>query len=271
MQIMLAMEIREGVLAIPHRVKLVVPMNLATVHRRRRLGLRKTRTAPMISIIIPAHNEESYLRRTLEAVNRQHYRNYEVIVVANGCSDNTAAIARGRCHNLITVRDKGLSRARNLGAHLARGEALLFLDADTVLEWDSLETIARRFTRAHAAGTLKGRPDSDRLFFRLIYFTKNFQHRSHLHAGSSGVIFCWRDDFEAVGGFDESLEVMENSDLIRRLKTLGKYLYIDDTAATTSMRRYEKGGVKRAFKVWLKFWWQSLFGNLRHQRYETVR
>ena len=44
----------------------------------------------MISIIIPAHNEEAYLRRTLDATNRQHYRACEVIVVANGCTDDCA-------------------------------------------------------------------------------------------------------------------------------------------------------------------------------------
>src|ERR1051325_2799381 len=94
-----SMDTRE-VLERPGRVKLVTPMNVATLHRQRRPGLRKTRKAPMISVIIPAHNEEAYLRKTLDAVNRQMYRPYEIIVVANGCSDRTPAIAHGRCHNL---------------------------------------------------------------------------------------------------------------------------------------------------------------------------
>jgi len=268
---MFPMDTRQGVLEVPNRVRLIMPMNVATVHRRRRLNRRPLKTAPMISVIIPAHNEQAYIRRTLDAVNRQHYRNYEVIVVANGCSDRTIEIARDHCDNLLVVPEKGLSRARNLGAHAARGEILLFLDADTLLEWDALETLADQFTRRHSAGTLKGKPDSERLAYNVIYWIKNFQHRWSLHKGSSGVIFCWKDDFEAMGGFDESLEVMENSDLIGKLKTLGKYRYIDDTTATTSMRRYEKYGVKNACKLWLKLWLQSIFGDVRAKRYETVR
>ena len=225
----------------------------------------------MISVIVPAHNEEAYLKRTLDALDDQKYRAYEVIVVANGCSDNTEALARGRCQKLIVMREKGLSRARNLGAQAARGDLLLFLDADTLLEPHALGDVARNFTREHAAGTLKGRPDSDRLFYRLIYFLKNFQHRWALHQGSSGVILCWRCDFEAMGGFDESLEVMENSDLIKKLRPLGEYLYLAQTTATTSMRRYEKCGMIRACQLWLKFWFQSMFSDLRHKHYETIR
>lgn len=225
----------------------------------------------MISVIIPAHNEEAYLCETLEAVNRQDYQPYEVIVVANGCSDETASLARDQCDKLLVVRAKGLSRARNLGAQAARGEVLLFLDADTLLERDALANVAQRFTRRHAAGTLKGKPDSRRLIYRLIYFLKNFQHRWALHPGSSGVILCWKDDFGAAGGFDEALEVMENSDLNKKLKARGEYLYIETTAATTSMRRYEKSGVLRACQLWFKFWFQSMFTSLRDKEYEIIR
>src|SRR2546423_1022907 len=57
----------------------------------------------LISIIIPAHNEERYLGRTLEALHRQTYSLFEIIVIANGCDDRTAEIARGRCHRLIVL------------------------------------------------------------------------------------------------------------------------------------------------------------------------
>jgi len=268
---MLAMETRQGVLEVRRRITLARPMNVETLHRRRRPVQRKLKTTPFISTIIPAHNEEAYLRRTLEAINRQHYRPFELIVVANGCSDRTAEIAREHCDKLLVVPEKGLSRARNIGAHAARGEMLVFLDADTILEWDALNTLAQRFTRQHAAGTLRGRPDSDRFIYRLIYLIKNFQHRWSLHAGSSGVIVCWKDDFQAVGGFDEAMEVMENSDVIRKLKTMGGYLYLDETAATTSMRRFEKCGVKNACRLWLRLWLQSMFADVRHKQYETVR
>ena len=74
--------------------------------------------------------------------------------------------------------------------------------------------------------------------------------RSTLHPGSAGVIICWKDHFVQVGDFDEGLEVRENSELMKRLKRFGKYRYISDVAATTSMRRYEQCGVQRVLWLW---------------------
>jgi glycosyltransferase involved in cell wall biosynthesis len=234
---------------------------------------RKFRTTArrMISIVIPAHNEECYLGQTLAALNRQEYAPFEIIVVANGCTDRTAEVARGRCHRLIILSQKSLGVARNLGARMANGELLVFLDADTLLEPKALSVITQVFSNAHSSGTLKGRPDGKRLKYRLIYGLKNLVHRSALHCGSSGVIFCWKEHFMRTGGFDEGLEVRENSDLIRRLRCFGKYRYIEAVAATTSMRRYDQCGCGRMVWMWVKLWAQSLFGDLHDRRYETIR
>jgi hypothetical protein len=148
---------------------------------------------------------------------------------------------------------------------------LIFLDADTLLQPHALDTVSREFTRECAAGTLKGCPDLQRPFYRLMYAVKNFQHGRGLHEGSSGVILCWRDHFIASGGFDETLHVSENSDLIRKLRYFGRYAFISKTAATTSMRRYETAGLPRMVCLWVKLWFQSLVSDLRHQKYEAVR
>jgi len=227
--------------------------------------------ATKISVIIPAHNEEAYLGRTLAALHKQKHSAFEIIVVANGCTDRTAETAAGACDQLIVRSQKGLSAARNAGARKAKGELLIFLDADTLLEQHALNIIDEQFTRSEAAGTLKGQPDSDRLGYRLIYCLKNFIHCSLLHHGSSGVILCWKNNFHALGGFDEQLEVRENSDLIKRLKQFGSYQYIGDTAAITSMRRYEQRGVWCTAWLWVKLWIESFFTDLRHRQYEIVR
>jgi glycosyltransferase involved in cell wall biosynthesis len=227
--------------------------------------------AKTISVIIPAHNEEDYLGRTLAALHRQDHPAHEIIVVANGCTDRTAEVARGRCDQLITLSQRGLGAARNSGARRAQGELLVFLDADTLLERNALQIITETFTSRDAAGTLRGRPDSNRLRYRLIYFLKNFIHGALLHHGSSGVILCWKKQFVRLGGFDERLEVRENSHLIKRLKRFGAYQYIGSTAATTSMRRYEQRGVWRVSWLWTKLWLESFFTDLRHRRYEIVR
>ncbi|MDB6108453.1 MAG: hypothetical protein JWR69_203 [Pedosphaera sp.] len=245
------------------------PPSKGKTQRRRKPA--KPGWAQMISVIIPAHNEEDYIGLTLDAVNRQNYPYFEVIVIANGCTDRTAAIAVDNCHRLVVLSDKGLGVARNLGAKLARGELLLFLDADTLLEPGALETIANKFSRRYAAGTLKGCPDGDRFSFRLIYWVKNFLHRWSIHEGSSGVILCWKRNFVSTRGFDEALQVRENSELIHRLKRFGRYRYIGETTATTSMRRYQTAGTGKTVRLWFKLWLQSLFSDLRNKNYDTIR
>jgi glycosyltransferase involved in cell wall biosynthesis len=230
-----------------------------------------THARRLISVIIPAHNEEAYLRRTLNALRRQKHVRREIIVVANGCTDRTAEIARGRCDRLVVLSQRGLGVARNLGARMARGELLVFLDADTLLDRRALSRVAEQFTGADAAGTLKGRPDSNRLAYRLIYFLKNLNHRDLTRNGSSGVILCWKKDFVRLGGFDEGLEVRENSQLIRRLKRFGKYRYIANAVAVTSMRRYDRHGIRRVTWLWVKLWFRSLFRDLHAHHYEPVR
>ncbi|WP_160164571.1 glycosyltransferase [Pedosphaera parvula] len=225
----------------------------------------------MISIIIPAHNEEDYIGLTLNALNRQNYPNFETIVVANGCTDRTSAYALNNCSRLVVLSNKGLGISRNLGAKLAQGDILLFLDADTLLEPGALETIANKFTPDYAAGTLKGKPDNERFSHKTIYCVKNLIHRTGIHKGSAGAILCWREHFVATRGFDEGLQVRENSELIKRLRKFGKYRYIGDTAAITSMRRYEHGGTRRIMMLWFKIWMQSLFTDLHHKNYETIR
>jgi glycosyltransferase involved in cell wall biosynthesis len=237
----------------------------------RKARVREATPTRMISVIIPAHNEEGYLEQTLDTLARQDYPSFEVIVVANGCTDRTADVARGRCHRLIVLSQKGLGVSRNLGARMAKGELLLFLDADTTLEPTALAGIAEAFSKEVAAATVKGRPDAQRLKYKLIYGLKNAVHRWSVHAGSSGVIICWKKHFMKIGGFDERLEVRENSELIRRLREFGSYKFIGKIAATTSMRRYDQRGCGRMVWMWIKLWAQSLFGDLHHRSYETVR
>jgi glycosyltransferase involved in cell wall biosynthesis len=232
---------------------------------------KKAAAPPFISIIIPAHNEQDYLGRTLEALRNQTFFGFEVIVVCNGCDDGTAEVARELSDRVIVMHERGLSRARNLGGRAARGKMLVFLDADTLLEPHALETITERFTPEHAAGTLKGSPDIQRPWYRVMYFIKNSQHRLRLHEGSSGVILCWKEHFIATGGFDEALHVTENSDLIKRLRYFGKYAFIGHTKVTTSMRRYETTGAIKMIALWIKLWFRSFTTDLRHEKYAAIR
>lgn len=228
------------------------------------------KSIPFISVVIPAHNEEQFLGETLGALARQDYPNCEVVVVANGCRDRTVEVAEGKCDSLIELKARGIGPARNTGAQKARGDLLLFLDADTLLEPNALSEVARQFTRKHARGTLRGVPDSRKASYKVIYFFKNLIHKIHAHHGSSGVILCWKDHFEAVGGFNNELYLRENSDLMKKLRRFGRYKYIKNTPAVTSMRRYEKTGVAEMIFLWVRVWYLSNFSDIRNQTYEGM-
>jgi glycosyltransferase involved in cell wall biosynthesis len=265
------METRKGILDIESYPALAQLEKLITGTALYKSLVKPRTVEPKISVIVPAHNEGEYIARTLEALRAQEYSNYELLVVCNGCSDNTAEAARGRCDVLIETPERGISLARNRGARAARGELLLFIDADTLLKPDGLRTIARKFKRTDAAGTLKGVPDSPRWCYHVLYFFKNRMHRLRIHKGSVGVILCWKDDFMATGGFDEQLHVMENSHLIKKLCQYGRYRCVTQTTALTSMRRYDTVGPLQTVALWVKIWFKSLVRGVRGEHYETVR
>ena len=222
----------------------------------------------MISVVIPARDEAEFLPATLRALSDQSYRNFEAIVVANGCKDQTADVARKMGARVFELEHRGLGAARNLGGREAHGQILVFLDADTLLPREALSTIAARFRRSHGCGTVWGEPDSRRLSHKLIYAVKNLIHATHLHTGSAGVILCWKDYFLKVGGFDEGLYLRENSHLMKRLRKYGRYCFIASTGCITSMRRYEAQGTGDMVRMWFKVWLKSFTTDLRHQTYE---
>src|SRR5688572_465443 len=131
------------------------PARDAVVKLSKKIFSRAAPPKPFISVIIPAHNEEEFLPVTLDALKKQTYSRFEIIVVINGCTDNTATAVRGKCDQLHELEERGLGPARNLGAAKARGNLLMFLDTDTILQPMALAVIAREFKRHHSAETLR--------------------------------------------------------------------------------------------------------------------
>ena len=103
----------------------------------------------------------------------------------------------------------------------------------------------------------------------MIYFLKNFMHHTHVHHGSSGVILCWKNHFEAVDGFDNELYLRENSDLMKKLRRFGAYKYIYTTPAITSMRVMKRRGRQKCCAL-ARVWVLSNFSDIRNQTYEGM-
>lgn len=105
--------------------------------------------SPFFSIIVPAYNAEKYIEKCVGSLLQQSYADFEIVLIDDGSSDGTARVCRmleqrdERLH-YIHQDNKGVSSARNLGMSAAKGEYLLFVDADDYIKPDTLERIAER-------------------------------------------------------------------------------------------------------------------------------
>lgn len=228
---------------------------------------------PIFSIIIPAHNEEKYLEKTIQSIKKQTLQDYEAIIVTNGCTDKTEEIAKkheGKKIRLLSLPRPNVSVARNAGALNAEGEILIFLDADTQLTADSLQKIKEGFSEEHAVATTTVKPDLPLLSYRLALGFKNFYNSLKIYQGCSGVLICRKKYFHRVGGYNPEITVKEHRKLTLLLRTLGEYACIK-TAVVTSMRRYQQWGLAKATAFWVTQWINDKKGKLKESSYETVR
>ena len=99
----------------------------------------------MISLVIPTLNEEKNIGESLRSLKNQTYRNFEIIIADGGSKDKTVEIARKYADRVIVYKGSGISEAKNRGVREAKGDILVFTDADTKFENDWLEKIAKHF------------------------------------------------------------------------------------------------------------------------------
>lgn len=172
------------------------------------------------SIIIPAHNEEKYIRKCLDSIAKAsvaYKEQTEVIVVLNRCTDKTEEI--------ITLKneDKNLSKIRNAGAEIASGEIIVTIDADTIMTESLLSNVDKYLSSGkYIGGGVNGKFErmSFGIFFSaiLIIIPLLFKYG----AISVGIFWCYRKDFMAINGFNENMLMAEDADFAKRLKEWGK-------------------------------------------------
>ncbi len=225
------------------------------------------------SIVIPAHNEENYIKKALHSIKQQTYQNHETIVVTNGCTDKTEEIIKKRANEKLkhfNLNAANVSRARNYGASQAQGEYLLFLDADSTLEQDALQKIKTSFKDKHAVASTLSKPDLPKISHNLAFNFKNAYLTTKLYKGCSGALICRRTDFDKVNGYDADLKVREHRKLILKLLQHGKYKCVP-TTTTVSTRRMKNWGLLKSSSFWVKQWFKDKFGDLKTSEYEKIR
>jgi glycosyltransferase involved in cell wall biosynthesis len=199
----------------------------------------------MISFIVPAHNEERLLGRTLAAIHDAAAgigQPYEVIVVDDASEDLTSAVAAQHGARIERVEYRQISRTRNAGARIASGDPLIFVDADTVISsrvlHGTLEAIQRGAVGGGARLTVDGWiPLYGRM---LLTITGVVMRTADLIAGC--YFFSTRAAFDAVGGFDESVYAAEELVLSRRLARIGWIAILDAPVVTSGRKLREHSG-----------------------------
>ncbi len=193
-----------------------------------------------ISVIIPARNEEDALAACIESVLQQDYEDYEMIVVNDGSTDQTAEIAARYPLTLVNF-DHGHSAAfaRNAGAKKAKGDVLYFLDADVSLPNERfLSRLAEDYELGEAVGHRIDTPAPRNFIQRCqVVGRKRFVHPDERlvqdlsrhpedHAGIPGLRSIKTGVFKELGGFDESIFYFEDGDLDARFVKLGgRFVY----------------------------------------------
>lgn len=191
----------------------------------------------MISFVVPAYNEEAELPKTLLAIRSAAQESeHEIIVVDDGSTDGTAALAAEAGSKLVSIRRRQIAAARNAGARAATGDILFFVDADTRINREHVTGALDALSQGYAGGGAQVKVEETiplwarvgLRFFCFIYFALNL--------GAGAFLFTTRENYEAAGGFDESLFIGEEVYFSLALRKLGRFKILSEPIVTSGRK-----------------------------------
>lgn len=210
----------------------------------------------MLSIIIPTYNEADQIADTISKISATNLsEKSEIIIVDGGSTDETIAI--GQKLGVLTVisKRKGRGAQMNTGAAMARGDILYFLHADSIPPKNFAQYIKDAMLSGVTSGCFRLAFDYSHWFLKANCWFTRFNVNAVRFGDQS--LFVTRDVFIKSGGFREDLVVMEDQEIIHRLKRLGKFTVMN-AAVTTSARKYHENGIYRMqgifFRIWLLYY-----------------
>ncbi len=196
------------------------------------------------SIIMPVLNEEAVLEKYLIALTQQcTHHDCELLIVDGGSTDATVAIAER--YGKVIHSTRGRATQMNCGAKVAQGDILIFLHADTLLPDNTFGVIEQAFASPKVvAGAFKLCFNCDKLPYKLVAFATNL--RSYISRVFTGdqAYFIRAEGFRVVGGYPDQ-PLMEDLEIIARLRKIGRVVLVPHYV-TTSARRHEKIGLMRS-------------------------
>ena len=202
-----------------------------------------------VSVIIPTWNEAKYLPSLLDALHRQTMPPLEILVADSGSSDGTQEVARRAGAVLLEGTRRGPGEGRNRGARAARGDLLLFVDADCVVPPNLIETAAAAGQDSDIVGGATGfMPLGGGGIARALFSLANGYQRAMTIWGfphNAGYCFFFRrSTFGALRGIREDMPLNETHDLAMRSRSFGRFVILP-IVVQTSMRRFHAHGYAR--------------------------
>ena len=223
---------------------------------------------PTLSVIIPVHNGGTKFRKCLQNLAASNPAPEEVIVVSDGDSDGSWQVAEQFGAQVMRIpTPEGPARARNLGAHTAKGDILFFFDADVAIPQDAVGRIAAAFQDAPDLAALFGSYDDEPFESNFLSQYKNmFHHYVHQTAKADASTF-WsgcgairREVFLAMGGFEENYRrpAIEDIELGYRLRKAGHRIRLLKELQVKHLKRWEILSLLKADFLYRALPWTDL-------------
>ena len=211
-----------------------------------------------ISVIIPAHNEEKYIRRCIHSIKKadEHFKgNTEIIVVCNRCTDRTAQIAEENGARVLFNEDRCIAKVRNAGIDDAKGKIIVTIDADNRMTPGTLNEIYRLLKSGKYIGG--GAPIRFERYSFPLWCNDILCRVSFMITGLySGIFWAKKETFDAIGGFVDK-KAMEDVATAKLLKQYGKkkgkkYTTLKKNVLINSTGKYDDLGDWLYFKLLVK-------------------
>ncbi|MFH1714145.1 MAG: glycosyltransferase [Candidatus Nealsonbacteria bacterium] len=211
----------------------------------------------MLSIIIPTLNEEKYLPVLLESVFKNSLDDFEIIIADNNSEDRTKEIAK--IYGCKIVQGGLPAKGRNQGTLAARGDLLLFLDADIILANGFFEKSLKEFKeRSLCVASYCLIPNTKNIALRRgfnVFYNWPIMASEKTLAYGAMAIMVKKEVFEKAGGFNEKINLAEDHHFVRQARKFGKFGIIRSTHIIMTMRRFERDGYLNTF---LKYFFCNL-------------
>jgi len=228
-----------------------------------------TEKSPLVSVIVPVFNGRRFLAKCLDASQGSSFRRFEVIVVDDASTDESAAIARTRGAHVVSLPvQSGPGAARNVGVRAARGPILFFVDADVVIRPDAMARVVAGLEARPEVAAVFGSYDDSPAEPHFVSQYKNLYHHFTHQQGSEDAATFWagcgairREVFLASGGFDQARyprPSIEDIELGYRLRRMGHRILLDKQLQGKHLKHWTLASMLRADIVHRAIPWSRL-------------